>query len=291
MTGRRISSANRPRPNAATLLPGAARVVRAAAAAAAASLCFAAAIQGQGIPTPSDPGPEVGGGDGWNSEAALLLADRAIAARRHAWADSTLQRFRADVQGHVYYIGDFLGERHVIRADQLALDVRWQNPDRTMQTIVGRRHELRLPTTVAYHLDHLFLILDNFGDRIRLGDGLEIRNVLHPAADGARTFYEYRLADSLEIRLRDRTARVFELEVRPREAADAGAVGSLFGQGCTSGRSSMSDGSIMTPSGIGTPRQASSIDMPPGPALEAPSANSRKSAGCMRLDGDCARST
>ncbi len=228
MTGRRISSANRPRPSAATLFPGAARLVHTAAATAAASLCFAAAIQGQGIPTPSDPGPEVGGGDGWDSEAALLLADRAIAARRHAWADSTLQRFRADVQGHVYYIGDFLGERHVIRADQLALDVRWQNPDRTMQTIVGRRHELRLPTTVAYHLDHLFLILDNFGDRIRLGDGLEIRNVLHPAADAARTFYEYRLADSLEIRLRDRTARVFELEVRPREATDAGAVGSLF---------------------------------------------------------------
>jgi len=159
---------------------------------------------------------------------ALLLIERAIEARRHAWADSSLERFRADVQGHVYYLGDILGERHVIRADQLALDVRWQRPDRSMQTIVGRRHELRLPTTIAYHLDHLFLVLDDFGDRIRIGDGHEIRDVLHPAGEGAPEFYEYRLADSLEIRVRDRTARVFELEVRPRDGTDAGAVGSLF---------------------------------------------------------------
>ena len=214
MRGRRISSAE-------------ARVA-AIAVVAVAALCFAAPIGAREIPASSAARPQDGVRDGWNSEAALLLIDRAIEARRHAWADSSLQRFRAHVQGHVYYLGDIFGERHVIRADQLALDVRWQNPDRTMQTIVGRRHELRLPTTVVYHLDHLFLILDNFGDRIRLGDGHEIRNVLHPAADGARTFYEYRLADSLEIRVRDRTARVFELEVRPREPTDAGAVGSLF---------------------------------------------------------------
>ena len=168
------------------------------------------------------------GGQEWDSEAALRLVDRAIEQRRHAWADSTLRQFRAETRSHVYYLGEFLGERHVIRADQIALHVRWQAPDRTTQTIVGRRHEKRLPTTVSYHLDHLFLILDNFGDRIRLGEGDEVADVRHPAGAGAPGFYEYRLADSLEIRLRDRTARVFEVEVRPREAGAAGAVGSLF---------------------------------------------------------------
>ena len=218
MTGRRTSSAD-----ARIAAPAVATAVVAMAA-----LCFASGTEAQEIPAASAAASPVGVSDGWDSEAALLLIERAIEARRHAWADSSLERFRANVQGHVYYLGDILGERHVIRADQLALDVRWQNPDRTMQTIVGRRHERRLPTTIHYHLDHLFLVLDNFGDRIRLGDGLEIRNVLHPAGAGARAFYEYRLADSLEIRLRDRTARVFELEVRPREVTAAGAVGSLF---------------------------------------------------------------
>ena len=215
MRGRRISSAE-PRAAAAT------------AVAAAAALWFAAAAGAQQPLTPASAGSRVEAGDGWDSESALRLIERAIEARRHAWADSSLERFRAETRSHVYYLGDFLGERHVIRADQIALDVRWQAPDRTMQTIVGRRHERRLPTTVEYHLDHLFLILDNFGDRIRLGDGYEIENVRHPAGERALELYEYRLADSLEIRLRDRTARVFELEVRPREATAAAAVGSLF---------------------------------------------------------------
>ena len=215
MTGRRTSSAE-------------ARAVAATAAIAVAVLCFASGTVAQEIPAAPVTAPRAGAPDGWDSEAALLLIERAIDARRHAWADSSLERFRADVQGHVYYLGDILGERHVIRADQLSLDVRWQRPDRSMQTIIGRRHELRLPTTIHYHLDHLFLVLDNFGDRIRIGDGHEVEDVLHPAAAAAREFYEYRLADSLEIRVRDRTARVFELEVRPRERTDAGAVGSLF---------------------------------------------------------------
>ena len=215
MTARRTSSADGRRAAAAT-------------AVALAALCFASRTGAQAIPTSPAAAPRAGVSDGWNSEAALGLIERAIEARRHAWADSSLERFRAHAQGHIYYLGDILGDRHVIRADQLALDVRWQGPDRSMQTIIGRRYERRLPTTIDYHIDHLFLVLDNFGDRIGIGEGHEVRDVLHPAAAGAREFYEYRLADSLEIRLRERTARVFELEVRPREMTAAGVVGSLF---------------------------------------------------------------
>ena len=157
------------------------------------------------------------------------MIDRAIEARRHAYADSSLRRFRAEVQGHVYFLGEFQGEREVIRADQIALNVRWEAPDRALQTIVGRRHEIRLPTQIRYHIDHLSLVLDNFGDRIQLGDGDEVWNVLHPAAAGARDFYEFRLtSDTLQIRIRDRTARVFELEVRPKDVQSPGVVGSVF---------------------------------------------------------------
>ena len=164
----------------------------------------------------------------WDSPVALAIARRAIAARAHTYADSSLTRFSAEVQGHVYFLGEFRGEREIVRADQVALDVYWQAPDRALQTIVGRRHEIRLPTNIKYHLDHLSLVLDNFGDRIRLGNGDEVWNVLHPAAPDAVETYAYRLADSLEIRVRDRVARLYELDVRPRDAERPAVVGSMF---------------------------------------------------------------
>lgn len=164
----------------------------------------------------------------WDSPLVHAIVRQAIDARQHAYADSSLTRFSAEVQGHVYFLGEFRGEREIVRADQVALEVYWQAPDRALQTIVGRRHEIRLPTNIKYHLDHLSLVLDNFGDRIRLGNGEEVWNVLHPAAPGALETYAYRLADSLEIRVRDRVARVYELDVRPRDSERPGVVGSMF---------------------------------------------------------------
>lgn len=166
--------------------------------------------------------------DRWDSPLAHAIVRQAIDARQHAYADSSLTRFSAEVQGHVYFLGEFRGEREIVRADQVALDVYWQAPDRALQTIVGRRHEVRLPTNIKYHLDHLSLVLDNFGDRIRLGNGDEVWNVLHPAAPGALDTYAYRLADSLEIRVRERIARVYELDVRPRDPTRPAVVGSMF---------------------------------------------------------------
>lgn len=167
-------------------------------------------------------------GGGWNGPRALKLAAKAIEARRHAYSDSALRQFEASVEGHVYFLGDFLDRRELVRADQVALRVLWQSPDRSLQTIVGRRHEKLLPTDIRYHIDHLSLILDNFGDRIRLGEGEEVRDVPHPAASGAMKRYDYRLADSLEIRVLDRTTRVYRLLVRPSDPGTAGVVGALF---------------------------------------------------------------
>ncbi|MYG18408.1 MAG: hypothetical protein F4208_02300, partial [Gemmatimonadales bacterium] len=124
MTARRTSSAD-------------GRRLAAAGAVALAGLCFASGTGAQEISASPTAAPQAGVSDGWNSEAAVLLIERAIEARRHAWADSSLERFRAHAQGHIYYLGDIRGDRHVIRADQLALDVRWQRPDRSMQTIIG----------------------------------------------------------------------------------------------------------------------------------------------------------
>lgn len=166
--------------------------------------------------------------EGWNGPRSVQIAARAVEARAHAYADSSLRDFEAAVEGHVYFLGEFGDERELVRADQISIELRWQAPDRALQTIVGRRHERRFPTRIQYHIDHLSVVLDNFGDRIRLGEGDEVRNVLHPAAAGALNFYDYRLVDSLEIRIRDHTARVYRLEVRPSDADRPGVVGTLY---------------------------------------------------------------
>lgn len=164
----------------------------------------------------------------WNGERALALAARAAAARRHAFADSSLRRFEARAEGHVYFLADFAGERQLVRADQVALEILWQAPDRALQTIVGRRHEKRLPTAIRYHIDHLSVVLENYGERIRLGEGEEVRDVLHPAASRGLEFYDYRLVDSLEIRVPGKETRVYRLRVRPRDPSTPGIVGTLY---------------------------------------------------------------
>jgi len=177
-----------------------------------------------GAPRLSGQSPD----DGWNSARTMAIVRRAIEARKHAFADSSLTRFQAEGQGHIYFLGDFGGEREVARADQVALDVRWQAPNRSMQTIVGRRQDRRLPTNVRYHIDHLTLVLDNFRDRIVLGEGEEVRGVIHPAAADGPLEYEYRFVDSLGIRTRDRTAWVYRVDVRPLDESRPAVVGSMY---------------------------------------------------------------
>ncbi len=169
------------------------------------------------------PAPQVRSRD-WNSPRVRELVGRAI-ERRASWlADDRLLDYRARADGHIYFLYD-LGpktERHLVKADQLALQLYWRSPDRTRQVIVGRREEKALPTNIRYHLDHLTVVLDNLGDRIRLGEGLEVRDVLHPAAADALDFYDYRLADSLTLELPDRDVRVYKVERR------AGTVGAIY---------------------------------------------------------------
>jgi hypothetical protein len=164
----------------------------------------------------------------WNSPDAVRIARQAVQAREHAYADSSLRSFQARAQGHIYFLGEFEKNRELVRADQVALQILWEAPDRALQTIVGRRHEVRLPTRIQYHIDHLSLVLDNFGDRIRLGEGDEVWNVLHPAAPGALRYYEYRLVDSFEIRVRDRVAHVERVDVRPLDPSLPGVVGTMY---------------------------------------------------------------
>lgn len=168
----------------------------------------------------------------WNGPRARALI-AAARERRHApLADTTLQNYRARAEGFVYFYIDRRDseERTLVKIDQVALDVFWAQPDQTKQRIVGMRDESRLPNRMYYHIDHLSVVQNGFSDTIRMGDGDEVRDVVHPAARGSEAVYDFRLVDSLTLVLpgAPEPVRVYEVQVRPRFPDRSGFVGSVF---------------------------------------------------------------
>jgi len=170
--------------------------------------------------------------EAWNTDAARELVARARAERHRTRADSGLRTYRARARGHVYFLADVptAGERSLIKADQFALELYWRAPGEAHQRIVGRRDAKTLPTTVRYHLDHLTVVTDDFDDRIEVGDGHEVRSVLHPLAPGSDAHYDFRLVDSVTIRFPGprEDVPVYELDVRPRDPERPAYLGKLF---------------------------------------------------------------
>ncbi|MGH7447224.1 MAG: hypothetical protein ACRELT_06670, partial [Longimicrobiales bacterium] len=143
-----------------------------------------------------------------------------------------LRNYSARAEGFIYFYLDRRDseERTLVKVDQVALELHWAPPDRSSQRIVGLRDESRLPNRMHYHLDHLTVVQNGFGDMIRMGDGDEVRDVPHPAAPGSDSIYEFRLGDSLTLRLPNaaQPIRVYELEVRPLRRDRPALVGSVF---------------------------------------------------------------
>ena len=168
----------------------------------------------------------------WDSPAVRGLIARAIARRSAAFADTALKDFSARAHGFVFFLGQ-IGEGlseppRLIKADQLELQVYWKAPSQSKQIIIGWRDRMDLPTDIAYHRDHLGIALNNFPDRIRLGEGDAVRDVPHPLAPNGPDLYQYALKDSTTIQLPDRTIRVYEVAVRPRDFRAPRLVGSIF---------------------------------------------------------------
>lgn len=121
-------------------------------------------------------------------------------------------------------------ERTLVRSDQIALEVYWAAPDRTKQRIIGMRGENALPNRMHYHLDHLTVVQNEFEDVIRMGDGDEVHDVPHPAASGSESIYDFRVSDSLAIRLPGASDPVmaYRIDVRPKRTDRSALVGSIF---------------------------------------------------------------
>lgn len=183
------------------------------------------------VPAPGAAQSNIGE-DGWNSPRALELIERARARRLLPRQDTALRNYTAEAEGFVYFYLDRneSEERTLVKVDQVALELRWSPPDRTSQRIVGLRDVSRLPNRMHYHLDHLTVVQNGFGDVIRMGDGDEVRDIPHPAAPGSDSIYEFRMGDSLTIRLPNASEpiRVYELEVRPLRRDRPALVGSIY---------------------------------------------------------------
>jgi hypothetical protein len=169
---------------------------------------------------------------GWNAPRAHELMQRASARRELPRGDSTLQNYQAKAKGFVYFYLDRRedNERTLVKVDQIALDLFWKRPNLTKQRIVGLRDVSRLPNRMYYHLDHLTVVQNNLGDVIKIGDGDEVRDVPHPAAPGADSIYDFRLADSVTLRLGggQSDVRVYEVQVRPKRRDRPAFVGSVY---------------------------------------------------------------
>lgn len=169
---------------------------------------------------------------GWNDSAVLALVHRAILRRAGAQADTGLRDFSATAHGFVFFLGQ-LGEQltdppRLIKTDQLVLQVYWKAPGKIKQRIVGWRDRLDLPSDIQYHRDHLGIVMGGFGDRIQLGEGTEVRGVPHPLSPMGPALYDYALTDSLLLQLPNRTVRVYEVSVRPRDLTAPRIVGRMY---------------------------------------------------------------
>jgi hypothetical protein len=170
-------------------------------------------------------------GGGWNDGRVMELVERGRARRQAPLADETLRNYRALAEGSIYfYIDPDAADPVLMRADQVAVELFWAQPGRTRQVLLGQRIEKHLPIRdFQYYIDRLTVIQGGFSDEIRVGEGMDVRDVTHPLAARAELVYDYRLADSLELRLPGSLPiRAYEIVVRPKQPELPGFVGSIY---------------------------------------------------------------
>ena len=167
---------------------------------------------------------------GWDAPEARMLAERA-ALRRDGGA-ATEPSWRARAHGFVFFlaqVGDGLtGPPRLVRADELDVEVYRNAPGPSKQVIRGWRSRSWLPTDIEYHRDHLGIVTDGFGDRIRIGDGDEVRDVPHPLSPAGLDLYSFALTDSVRVTSGATTLVLDRLDVRPRDLRTGAVVGSFY---------------------------------------------------------------
>lgn len=147
-------------------------------------------------------------------------------------ADSSLTSYQALAHGFVFFlaqVGEGLTQPpRLVKADELDVQVYWRAPGRSKQVILGWRDGSWLPTDINYHRDHLGIVTNNFGNTIRMGEGDEVRDAIHPLSPTGPDHYDYALGDSTRIRTGERTITVVAVQVRPRSYRQPLVVGTMY---------------------------------------------------------------
>ncbi len=181
---------------------------------------------------------QVTANDGWNQPEALDLIRRGAQRRSSEVRDSSLLTYSARGDGYVYFLIDApnAGRASLVRTDQVAVDIHWRAPNQVRQRIVGMREQRELPITgLYYYLDRLTVVQDNYGPSIVIADGDNVNDVPHPVGLAGEAAYDYRLVDSLTLRLSGAPdpVRVHEVQVRPKDARSSAVIGSVFLEAAT----------------------------------------------------------
>ncbi len=168
----------------------------------------------------------------WRPGHDVALVVEAVAARTARDTDTLLAGWQAVAEGMVRYavaVGHDAGSvERVIRADQLRVEVYGEAPNRSKQAIVAWRATTYAPNDIVYHRDHLGIVAHDFGPRIRLGEGDEVRDVPHPLSAPGLAHYEFAVADTVRVSGPDAEVRVVAVHVRPRDPEAPGTIGTLF---------------------------------------------------------------
>jgi hypothetical protein len=170
---------------------------------------------------------------GWDTPAVRELVLRAIERRAQPLADPSLRHYSARADGTIQFLLEpEAGTPPVpLRMDQVSLDMYWQAPNRSRQSIRALRKQDLLPIRqFHYYLDRLTIVQEGFGDRISIGEERDVRDVPHPLSPGADELYSYRMADTVTLHVPGLAApiRVVRVEVRPRDVSRPRFVGDVF---------------------------------------------------------------
>jgi len=168
----------------------------------------------------------------WNDPEVAQLIRRAILLREAPPADTALHSYRNHAHGFVFYLVQFgpgfPDPPRLAKADELDVEVYWEAPDLSKQRIVAWRDGSFLPIQVRYHRDHLGIVTNNFGPLIRLGEGDEVRDAIHPLSLEGLGEYDYGIRDTLMLRIGRGNIDVLAVQVRPRNPARPLVLGTLY---------------------------------------------------------------
>ncbi|MGQ0703400.1 MAG: hypothetical protein ACT4PM_09755 [Gemmatimonadales bacterium] len=168
----------------------------------------------------------------WNDREVGQLIHRAILVRETPSTDTSLTTYRSRAHGFVFYLVQtgpgFPDPPRVAKADELNVEVYWRAPGTSKQRIVDWRDANYLPIQTGYHRDHLGIVTNNFGPLIRIGEGDEVRDAVHPLSIEGIPEYDYAITDTLELRTLRGELEVLAVQVRPRDMERSLVVGTLY---------------------------------------------------------------